>query len=236
VRHSLQVGYESNNFARARNCSFKLKTLFVSAGVNIYTWLPRQTDLRFLGILSSPWTLDVGSFNFFKSLVAATPLTDPLVIGIYSQAGLNCVTAFPAFSELWDARLLARSLDSVPGRSASDVNIFQIYVWSLGEEASLRNAISSIAHYFPAVTDLQLFVRNRDIHIVRLLHPVLVQCLLLTVRVCSTLKQSPAYFLCYQALHCCMSSSGYTKIATNLANTSNNDMSSHGRGRPSLPN
>jgi hypothetical protein len=145
----------------------------VSGGVDLQTWLPTQTDLKFLGISSSPWSLGIDSFNFYQTLVAATLPSDPLTIGIYSQAALNCITAFPAFSESWDAQLLARSLDSVPGRSASDISMFQIYVRSLTEEAALRNAVASIAHYFPAVTDLQLFIRNRDIHEVSVSYPTL---------------------------------------------------------------
>jgi hypothetical protein len=75
------------------------------------------------------------------------------------------IHAYPVFSRQWSAKPIWDSLQRM--EYSNRVWLFKLYLTCLSDEDSLRSPLASIARYFPHISYLELVVRDRNIHLVR---------------------------------------------------------------------
>jgi hypothetical protein len=150
-----------------RRCTFSLTSLYITENLELITWIPNQTDLKWIAIDTSSLGPTLPQLSIYEHLLCnSTPENHLNLFGLSQFSDwIDTINVFPIFSQ-------QRTVDRIKGASPSCVDLedatsFSVYFATLSDHVFIHEVVESISQEFPQTENLTLFVRDPLIHIVR---------------------------------------------------------------------
>ncbi|EDR03482.1 uncharacterized protein LACBIDRAFT_307218 [Laccaria bicolor S238N-H82] len=151
-------------------CTFSLKTLYLSEDFELFPWILKQTELEIMAVYTPSW---FWGFNKDKHLsdqrwLSSSPcFRIPPTLFILSGVTEDGISAFPAFSPGWSAKLIDDSLKHFYAIPQKDVTMIALYVQTMDEfdDKNVLSAVRSISDHFVNIFHLDVYVGDCMIHL-----------------------------------------------------------------------